>query len=188
MNNQIINMITPSESHLPPSRRTWARLIRLEGGFEALELRDPNHGTGDPQGSPRHQYMVHRKRLWRRILPPKPLHDDSPDEASSGWSLVAPNGANLVWQWADIPAYPTEPIRSGDGDYVVPAADPFDAWKDVTDIPCPECDQTIVWYEAGYVPGYRVCAPQTDDGYDMSAIRHRWIARPALDASWLLRA
>jgi len=24
-------------------------------------------------------------------------------------------------------------------------------------LPCPQCGAPIVWYEAGYVPGYRVC-------------------------------
>jgi len=24
-------------------------------------------------------------------------------------------------------------------------------------IPCPECGAALVWYEAGYVPGYRIC-------------------------------
>lgn len=25
-------------------------------------------------------------------------------------------------------------------------------------VPCPQCRSPLVWYEAGYVPGYRVCA------------------------------
>jgi hypothetical protein len=24
-------------------------------------------------------------------------------------------------------------------------------------VPCPECGAALVWYEAGYVPGYRIC-------------------------------
>lgn len=31
-------------------------------------------------------------------------------------------------------------------------------WPAVTDVPCPVCeDGTVVWAEAGYVPGYRIC-------------------------------
>ena len=32
-----------------------------------------------------------------------------------------------------------------------------DYWAAVTDVPCPCCDGTIRWAEAGYVPGYRIC-------------------------------
>ena len=33
----------------------------------------------------------------------------------------------------------------------------------------------MVWYEAGYVPGYRVCmAHLRDDLYDAETIRHRF--------------
>lgn len=39
-----------------------------------------------------------------------------------------------------------------------PSPDKFDFWLAVTDVPCPACNAgTIRWYEAGYVPGYRVC-------------------------------
>ena len=33
-----------------------------------------------------------------------------------------------------------------------------DYWRQVDWTPCPVCDAPVVWYEAGYVPGYRVCA------------------------------
>lgn len=34
----------------------------------------------------------------------------------------------------------------------------FDYWPAVTDVPCPVCNGgMILWHEAGYVPGYRVC-------------------------------
>lgn len=32
-----------------------------------------------------------------------------------------------------------------------------DYWRQVDFTPCPVCDAPVVWYEAGYVPGYRVC-------------------------------
>jgi hypothetical protein len=33
-----------------------------------------------------------------------------------------------------------------------------DYWQQVDFTPCPVCGAPVVWYEAGYVPGYRVCA------------------------------
>ena len=33
-----------------------------------------------------------------------------------------------------------------------------DYWNQVAFTPCPLCGAPVVWYEAGYVPGYRVCA------------------------------
>lgn len=32
-----------------------------------------------------------------------------------------------------------------------------DLWLQVDLTPCPECEAPIVWYEAGYVSGYRIC-------------------------------
>lgn len=32
-----------------------------------------------------------------------------------------------------------------------------DIWLQVDWTPCPVCGAPVVWYEAGYVPGYRVC-------------------------------
>lgn len=54
-------------------------------------------------------------------------------------------------------------------------------WPSVTKVPCPVagCDQTVVWYEAGYVPGYRVCMRTLDarsGRYDHESIRHRFLA------------
>lgn len=31
-------------------------------------------------------------------------------------------------------------------------------WDQVDFAPCPICRAPLIWYEAGYVPGYRVCA------------------------------
>jgi hypothetical protein len=61
--------------------------------------------------------------------------------------------------------------------YEMPARDPWDIWADVTGAPCPRCDQTLVWYEAGYAPGYRVCMATTagGDAYDPATLRHRWL-------------
>jgi len=31
-------------------------------------------------------------------------------------------------------------------------------WETLDFTPCPKCAAPLIWYEAGYVPGYRVCA------------------------------
>lgn len=60
-------------------------------------------------------------------------------------------------------------------------------WDSVTNVPCPVpgCNQTVVWYEAGYVPGYRVCVRPVsisdDRMYDELTIRHRFLAGAAFD-------
>lgn len=43
--------------------------------------------------------------------------------------------------------------------FLVPSRSSFDFWESVTDVPCPVpgCDQPVVWFEAGFVPGYRAC-------------------------------
>jgi hypothetical protein len=51
-------------------------------------------------------------------------------------------------------------------------------WSSITDVPCPVdgCGQMLVWYEAGYVPGYRVCMARYDEShYDPATLRHRFV-------------
>lgn len=50
---------------------------------------------------------------------------------------------HIALRTADEPEYPGE----------VPTL-----WENVDFAPCPKCGAPLVWYEAGYVPGYRVCA------------------------------
>lgn len=84
----------------------------------------------------------------------------------------APRGIERVWilsygQYAglrlrDEPAYPGE----------ISAA----WWERGEWTPCPRCGLALVWYEAGYVPGYRIClaghhAQLSDDG--RSTLRRR---------------
>lgn len=45
-----------------------------------------------------------------------------------------------------------EPPYPGEVDEVV------SIWNHADLTPCPTCGRGLVWYEAGYVPGYRVCA------------------------------
>lgn len=72
--------------------------------------------------------------------------------------------------------------------------EPGGYWSAVTNVPCPVegCDQTVVWYEAGYVPGYRVCMAQSGraaDGnrYDIDSLRHRFHASGNADSPTLIR-
>lgn len=66
--------------------------------------------------------------------------------------------------------------------YPMAALYPHDYWGSVTDVPCPVdgCNGTVVWYEAGYVPGFRVCMEQAkgkgDGVYDMGTIKHCFLA------------
>lgn len=43
-----------------------------------------------------------------------------------------------------------------------------DMWLEVDLTPCPKCGAALVWYEAGHVPGYRVCA---------GPVHHHFLAR-----------
>lgn len=51
------------------------------------------------------------------------------------------------------------------------------AWHEHGDwVPCPKCGGALVWYEAGYVPGYRLCthghhAQLSDDGRSARLVR-----------------
>jgi hypothetical protein len=67
--------------------------------------------------------------------------------------------------------------------YIMPERDPNNIWAAITSydgapVPCPVegCDHEMVWYEAGYVPGYRVCMAPTDSGaHLLDSIRHRFV-------------
>jgi hypothetical protein len=64
--------------------------------------------------------------------------------------------------------------------YRMPSRSEVDFWVSVTDVPCPVagCRNTVVWYEAGYVPGYRVCMARLDaDHFDHDSIEHRFMAK-----------
>lgn len=40
-----------------------------------------------------------------------------------------------------------------------------DIWDRLDYVPCPRCRAPLIWYEAGYVPGYRVCAGKQHHHY-----------------------
>lgn len=74
--------------------------------------------------------------------------------------------------------------------YEMPSKAP-EYWDAVTDVPCPVpgCKNTIVWYEAGYVPGYRVCAEfdPKHGVYPILSIRHRFLASGNAENPKLIR-
>lgn len=68
------------------------------------------------------------------------LGDTMPDEIVAANHNDAPH---VVLRMTDEPEYPGEHA---------------DYWLQVEWTPCPVCGAPVVWYEAGYVPGYRACA------------------------------
>lgn len=57
--------------------------------------------------------------------------------------------------WSSITSYPGSPVQC----------------------PVPGCRGHLVWWEAGFVPGYRVCLRQTaPDKYDPATLLHRFRA------------
>lgn len=81
----------------------------------------------------------------------------------------------------------TEPIYGVDMQTIVGTQPTY--WPAVTDVPCPVegCDQHVVWYEAGYVPGYRVCMRRIDaECFDAESIRHRFLAQGNAEAPTLV--
>ena len=55
------------------------------------------------------------------------------------------------------------------------------SWELIKGVPCPVdgCDQTLAWWEAGNVPGYRVCAKETEQYHFVKAtLRHRFLLDP----------
>ena len=72
-------------------------------------------------------------------------------------------------------------------------APPGSTWSAITGVLCPVdgCGQALVWYEAGYVPGYRVCMTVIDaeDGeFDHQTLRHRFALdlHPDREGEWAL--
>lgn len=103
----------------------------------------------------------------------------------------------LLWahaQDAELCQTPSAPVgwraeRNPDGRgheeytlYSMPPRNPWDCWADITsdtdsppvDCPVPGCTGYLQWWEAGYVPGYRVCMQPRAGGYDRDTLRHRF--------------
>lgn len=209
IDHQALDSISPYEADLPPSARTWARIIRTQELLDVLEMRNPNDGSGDPADCARHQYVAAGGTVFSRRLPPAPLdqpEDETPwrdDPSASDWRPCEAAPSSPIWEILRARPAPTEPeegaIRrnlDGTGErryraWRMPRRNPADAWSAITNCPCPVqgCGQTLVWYEAGYVPGYRVCmAAKADTGsYDARSLRHRFVLVTNGDVSWYRR-
>ena len=73
--------------------------------------------------------------------------------------------------------------------YNVPLLNMVNAWDSVTDIPCPVegCEHRVLWYENGYVPGYRVCMKEIDKNkFLYESIKHRLMAKPGPEPKLIL--
>lgn len=105
-------------------------------------------------------------------------------------------GGGVRW-WEAAQRMRVERDIHGDGGgeydaYVMPPRDPHNMWAAITSyageepVLCPVhgCGQHLVWYEAGYVPGYRVCMAPTEDGrgHYPDSIRHRFVLDHADDS------
>jgi len=180
----VLDRLSPDEAHLPPGVRTWARELR--DGYGVLEMRDPNDGLGGPAGASRYQYTIGRGYAWRRVLPPAPLEPTHHlGDDSVAWEPWVPTGLVAEWvaehaqRWVDrpVPNHELPPTLRWKGRVVtMPARHPWDVWPDITGAPCPVpgCGHELVWYEAGYVPGYRVCMARLGSGYDARTLRHQF--------------
>lgn len=155
-----LDRLSPRECHLPPSDRTWARVLSLSTvPGPVLEMRDPNSGQDpDPAAKPRHQYLVARNRLWSRRLPPAPLdlpEDESPwRDGPARWMLAEVSPSSPITEWAreqglsladlTAPRHPHETHARRDMDgtgaqqyrgWVMPPGHPEDHWADITSYP-----------------------------------------------------
>lgn len=92
---------------------------------------------------------------WRQPIgppkPPCPPHAFGCDVWDDAWMdghgtprPCSCGAAAQIEEWKALPEPATEPAGI--------AWHEFGAW-----VPCPTCGAALVWYEAGYVPGYRVC-------------------------------
>jgi hypothetical protein len=181
------------EPDSPPSLR-YNGIVPF-GARDLLELRDPNSGQGGgPDDKPRHQYLVADGVLWTRRLPPASVGDEWRD-LPGPWEAWTPGlvPSPLIEAWmADhgvARGLPPQQVWRGDCDLhghggqeyehysMPPSPIAHDEWARITEVPCPveHCDQTLVWYEAGYVPGYRVCmARDPSGGYRLDTLCHRF--------------
>jgi predicted RNA-binding Zn-ribbon protein involved in translation (DUF1610 family) len=89
------------------------------------------------------------------------------DRCPHGVIVAALDGTDVRGlRTAEEPPYPHEIPR-------------FCFWEQVDFTPCPRCGAPLIWYEAGYVPGYRVCAGRRHhhwqvDGWDEEAVMAVW--------------
>lgn len=177
---RLMRVLDRLEPHTPPSAR-YNRLVHY-GAAEVLELRDPNDGQDpDPLTKVRHQYVRTGDIFWHRALPPEVIGDRWMGEsAPSGFERTEYPVSGLLAEL--LPLLPSAPVAvltrerfftSNRCEYRVRGH--YVAEEDATPIsvimgpitttlwdvplpPCPDCDGELVWFEAGFVPGTRLCS------------------------------
>lgn len=177
MNSSFLDHLEPNT---PPSLR-YTRIVPV-GMADVLEMRDPNDGQDSgPESKTRYQYVLAGGEVWTRRLPPETVGDAWVDTGVPPWERLEGTPGGIVAEYALLArlarpigvavlrrerfyAAGTHEYRIG-GKYV-PADDldcevvmgPItDSWHAVPLPPCPDCGGSVVWAEAGYVPGTREC-------------------------------
>lgn len=155
---------------------------RALGAGAVLECRDPNDGQSrDPRDKTRYQYTQVNGILLARKLPPESVGDRWRDpntgrlaRRAPEWTALEQPAAVLArWPllraWADwsMSGLPSPWSIGGSNAYGTRSNGVRMLWMksriEITgtdwpqQIPCPHCEDWIVWAEAGYVPGYRIC-------------------------------
>ena len=96
-----------------------------------------------------------------------------PDDEGTTYTVTLGESVplGLVVVHTDIPAqygfFEAISLRM-DNEPAYPGEHDADYWHTLDFTPCPHCGAPLVWYEAGYVPGYRVCSAKP---------HHHWLAR-----------
>ncbi len=155
----------------------WNRVL----GPSVIECLNPNDGqSSDPDDKSRYQYTTVNGVLLRRHLPPISLGDKWKDIGTPAWEQIPVPDWPLIrdWlAWAEV-WFGIEPeafdrMLYGSGKnaaYLAEQSSPMSmpVWRKSRieicnsywpqTMPCPHCQSWIVWAEAGYVPGYRICS------------------------------
>jgi hypothetical protein len=186
----------------------FARLL----GCSGLEYRDPNDGqSSDPDDKKRYQYALFDGLLCKRVLPPPSVGDTWRDMTTGrlsrrppDWEAIElPRHWGLLVAWAehtlgrDWPhpwsmggscaagvnsGVQADPVRiTWMRSRIEVSAGRMD-WPQR--IPCPHCWHWIVWAEAAYVPGYRICAGCHRHWQTDWPERGRWSMRPNGRRGW----
>lgn len=185
---------------------TFARLL----GQAGFEYRDPNDGqSSDPADKKRFQYALLDGVLLQRVLPPAAVGNRWRDNATGKLSPHAPDWEaipvpehwGLLREWIEYSLGDDWPLPWSTGGYTAAAqnwglkglrlawlrsrievvAGQMD-WPQR--IPCPHCWGWIVWAEAAYVPGYRICS-RCHRHWQMSWPRQgQWVLRANGRKSW----
>lgn len=174
---------------------------RVLGAGAVLEYRDPNDGqSSGAADKTRHQYALFDGVPVARKLPAESVGSRWRDPATGrlsrrepDWEQIAPP---MQWQlyadwhdWANChwPGVWSCGGQNSGGQNLTTTLELRVVWMKSRielhglpewpqSIPCPHCQSWIVWAEAGYVPGWRICAGC-----------HRHWRADSSDGLWVLR-